>query len=149
MNDKDATDCMALLVVTGTGWNDQTVDVWVDMMASRWSDHDAARTAVQQVADTHTGYGHPSWATVHNAYQAAVRRAVMSRPALPQAPSRTLTMSEAREVVARAYAKQCGLRDPLTDPHIRSGWRTTEPNPEFLDRMLGLRPAWTDDETND
>ena len=143
ISDQVATDCMALLVVTGTGWNDQIVDVWVDMMASRWSDPDAARTAVQQIADTHTGYGHPSWATVHTAYQAAVRRSVMERPALPAAPaSRTLTMSEARQVVARAYAKQCGLRDPLTDVHIRSGFRTTEPNPVHLDRLLGFKPDY-------
>ena len=42
--------------------------------------------------------------------------------------------------VARAYAKQCGLRDPLTDVHIRSGFRTTAPNPAHLDRLLGLKP---------
>jgi len=146
MNDKDATDCMALLVVAINGYTDQHVDALCDLMATRWSDPDAARTAVTKVADTWTGYGRPPWGTLHTAYQAAVRRAALARPALPPAPSRTVTISEGRRIAARAYAANCATRDPLTDPHIRSGWRTTEPNPEFLDRMLGLRPAWTDDE---
>lgn len=140
ISDQVATDCMALLVVTGTGWNDQIVDVWVDMMATRWSDPDAARTAVQQVADTHTGYGHPSWATVHNAYLAAVRRAAMEQPALPTPRHEIIAPSEGRRIAARAYAKQCALRNPDTDVHIRSGFRTTNPNPEWFDQILGIVP---------
>lgn len=146
MNDRDASDVMAVLVVATPGWTDDVVDAVLGMVADRWDDPTAAHIAVQNVVDTWTGYGRPPWGTLHTAYQAAVRRAALARPALPPAPSRTVTISEGRRIAARAYAANCATRDPLTDPHIRSGWRTTEPNPEFLDRMLGLRPAWTDDE---
>jgi len=145
MNDRDASDVMAVLVVATPGWTDDVVDAVLGMVADRWNDPAAAHIAVQQVADTWTGYGRPPWGTLHTAYQAVVRRAALARPTLPPAPSRTVTIAEGRRIAARAYAANCATRNPDTDPHIRSGFRTTEPNPDFLDRLLGLRPAWTDD----
>lgn len=140
MKEQNAVTCVAMLVANTSGWNDDSVDATIEMMVRRWDDDRCAEEATNHVINTWTRQGRPPWGLLHDAYRVAKRRRYMETPpALPSGTGTVVPPSIGRQLVARAYARQCRSRDPETDIHILSGFRTNEPNPAVLDAWLGIQ----------
>lgn len=139
ISEEDAAGLVGALVATTTGWNDDSVDATMVLIQQRWRDIDVATEAVNGIVNTWTRPSRPSWGTLAEAYLNAQRRRAMSVPAItPGSDGLPLTIEQGRAVAARSYAAECRRRNPETDPHIRSGYRTNEPSQRVLDSLLGL-----------
>lgn len=140
LTENDAWDLMGKLVVATTGWSDSDlVTEYVGLMTNRWSDLPAATAAINMVCETWVQLARPPWAVLHGAYRSAVHRTAMERPAI-STPGHLVSVREGRAIAAKAYERECRSRDPETDIHILSGFRSNVPNPEYLDRLLGVAP---------
>ena len=134
-----ASQLLGMLVVNQSGWTDDAVDGTIIMIEEKWSDPEAAIEAIQAVVNSWTNQGRPPWAVLNDAYTVARRRRAMQAVQQQEITSgRPITVAEGRKVAARAYAKECRGRNPETDVHILSGFRTNEPNHRFVDRLLGF-----------
>lgn len=145
MTEDEAYRVLGTLVVETNGWDEPAIERTAERMM-KWHDPLAAAEAIETVINTWTGVGRPPWATLLGEYRTAARRHAMSAPALNVAALGTLSNAEGRKVAARAYTRECRNRAP-DDPHIRSGWRTREPNQRLLDGMLGLIGGDEDDDS--
>lgn len=138
MQEEIATELVSALVVNTTGWRDDAVDNLISMIADRWHDERSAIEAINAVINTWTQQGRPTWAVLHRAYSDVRRRKAMEAPALTEGGT-FCSVSEGRAIAAAAYAVECRRRDPETDPHIRSGFRSNEPNPDWFESVLGVK----------
>jgi hypothetical protein len=139
LTEKQAVTLMGKLVTMTTGWNDDAVDVMVDQMMRQWHDDAAASEAVDAVLASWTQTSRPPWGVLAAAYRDAVRRSAMAPRSLPAASEGSfVTIEQGRQIAAHAYAKECARRNPLTDVHTLSGYRSAEPNFKILDGMLKL-----------
>lgn len=139
MTHDQAERILGLLVGGTPGWNsasDETFAIYTNQIGTL-HDADIALAAVEHIIQTHPGPARPTVAQVFSEYRTEARRRTMNAPTLPPAPTRIVSVREGRQIAARAYANQCRSRDPETDVHIRSGFRSNEPAPDFLDAMLG------------
>jgi hypothetical protein len=128
---------MGELVVNTTGWTDTTADAVTERMSQQWYSFEAAEEAIQQVISTWTGIARPTWGVLHSAYRDAVRRADMRQQPLAIAGGRQhVPPAVGLRIAAEAYARECRSRDPRTDPHILSGWRSNEPNMEMFASVM-------------
>ncbi|WP_395161465.1 hypothetical protein [Ilumatobacter sp.] len=126
------------LAVETSGWDDINIEATRKRIEG-WPDFNCGREAVETVIETHDGYGRPLWGALNNAYRSSARRRTMAAPALLSgAEGRILSFAEGRVVAAKSYSQYCVKRDTKTDPHILSGFRSTEPNPKILDQLLGF-----------
>jgi hypothetical protein len=139
LTETQAMNLMGTLVTMTTGWNDDAVDVMVEQIKRKWSDEAAAVEAVDSVVASWEQSSRPPWGVLMTAYRAAVRRRALDAPALSTSSWASISAAEGRKVAAKAYAQACRLRDPETDQHILSGFRSTEPNPLVFDRLLGFK----------
>lgn len=145
MTPAQATELVGMLVVTTTGWNDDSVEATCALMESSWHDPLAAREAVENVAGSWKQTSRPPWGVLADAYRSAARRHAMERPAIESGASGlVVSAAEGRRVAAAAYTKECRSRRP-DDPLIASGWRTRKPNMKLLDSILGLIPEHADE----
>lgn len=139
MTHNEAERILGLLVGGTPGWNsapDETFTVYSNQI-STLHDVTIALAAVETIIRTHPGPARPTVAQLFNEYRTEARRRAMDAPALPSPSTNIVTIREGRAIAARAYAAQCRSRDPETDVHILSGWRSNEPSSAFLDAMLG------------
>ena len=140
MTHREAEIILGLLIGGTGGWNtatDETLMIYTEQISTLHDPHIAKR-AVEQIIRTWTEARRPPIAEVFAAYRNEQRREAMATPAIEGTPSRIVTIAEGRQIAARAYAAECRRRNPDTDVHIQSGFRSNEPNPEFLDRLLGI-----------
>jgi hypothetical protein len=138
MTEEESWMLISTLAVETSGWDDKNIEATRQRIEG-WTDFECGREAVETVIETHEGYGRPLWGNLNNAYRSVARRRAMSAPALPSgAEGRVVTFAEGRAIAARSYSQACALRDPKTDPHILSGFRSAEPNPKILDELLGF-----------
>jgi hypothetical protein len=138
MTEEESWALVSTLAVETSGWDDINIEATRKRIEG-WTDYGCGREAVETVIETHEGYGRPLWGNLNNAYRSSARRRAMSVPALPSgAEGRILSFAEGRAVAARSYSKACALREPNTDPHILSGFRSNVPNPKILDELLGF-----------
>ena len=138
MTEEESWMLISTLAVETSGWDDKNIEATRQRIEG-WTDYECGRQAVETVIETHDGYGRPLWGNLNNAYRSEARRRAMSLPALPSgAEGRILPFAEGRAVAARSYSQACALRDPKTDPHILSGFRSNEPNTKILDELLGF-----------
>lgn len=127
------------LVSLTTGWNDDSVDAIIERIARTWTDYPCGERAVDHVIETHTGPARPSWAVLHDAYKAFIRRRNAETPALGTGDPRGLIgVPEGRRIAAAAYESVCRAR-PEDDPLVVAGFRKREPNPDFLAAFIGGR----------
>ena len=139
MTEEQAWALVSELVLVTQGWDEESVSAFAARI-EQWESWEAGANAIDQVIDTHQSPGRPAWATLNEAYRIEARRLVMERPAI-STPGHYVSPSEGRQIAAKSYARECASRDPRTDPHILSGFRSREPNPVFLDRFLKVPPA--------
>ena len=148
MTPDQADSCLGLLVGGTPGWTsatDETLVIYHERFR-KLDDVELAQEAVNAIIDTWTNPGRPPWATVRGAYDQAMRRKVMDMPALAPVTTGAIPPSEGRKFAAAAYAAECRKRDPLTDVHIRSGWRKAEPNWDYFDAIAGIFGADADED---
>lgn len=141
MTHTEAERILGLLAGGTPGWNsasEETWNIYTDQIGTL-RDYDTAHAAVQQIIRSHTDLARPTIAAVFEAYRWEAHRRAMSVPQITGPAGRIVSVREGREIAARAYANACRNRDPETDVHILSGFRTNEPNPDFLDGFLGAR----------
>lgn len=139
MTHQDAERILGLLVAATPGWNsanDETFQIYANQLETL-RDPDIAVKAVEHIIQTHPGPARPTVAAVFEAYRWEAHRRVMNVPQIGPATTKIVSVREGRQIAARAYAKHCASRDPDTDVHILSGYRTNEPNPDFLAGLLG------------
>lgn len=139
MTHREAEIILGTLVGGTGGWNsasDETLTIYTEQI-STLHDFDIAMRAVEQIIRTWTEPRRPPVAHLFDQYRVEQRRQIMDTPAISGPPSRIVSVTEGRQIAARAYAAECRRRDPDTDVHIRSGFRSNEPNPDFLDRIIG------------
>jgi hypothetical protein len=139
MTEDHATKLISLLVSATTGWNDDAVDLTIEMMTRRWTDYDIAKEATMLVIDTWDKQSRPPWAVLNNAYRIQYRRNIMNAPALTEDTygGPVVSNAEGRKIAAQAYTRECQKRTP-DDVHVKSGFRTIEPNWDWFDRIAGL-----------
>ena len=127
--ESDATNLVAELVLNTTGWTDETIDATHTNIVTRWADTGAANEAVRHIVNTWTRSSRPTWAILHGAYNDAVRRRALNRPAISAGPSgRILSPAEGRAIVVQKVAEVRRLRG-LPDDH---------PHAIDIDTILGL-----------
>lgn len=141
MTESECYEVLSPLIVETTGWDERSIESVVTRMLS-WSDQAAAVEAMTSVVDSWAEARRPPWAVLSGAYRDAARRRALTVPAIePGADGLPVSFAEGRRIAARAYKDECRRRDPATDVHIKSGFRSSEPNERFLDKMLGIRRA--------
>jgi hypothetical protein len=131
-----AAELTGVLITSTTGWNDDSTEATIMLMEARWSNFDLACEAVASVTETWTRPSRPPWGGLMEAYRTAARRATETTPAIQATPENVPDIREGRRIAAEAYARECRNRRP-DDPHIRSGFRTAEPNWRVFDALMG------------
>lgn len=106
LTERQSVELIAALVMTTTGWNDDSVDGTVEMMTRQWSDELAAVDAINEVIQTWTERTRPPWAVLALAYRNAVQRRALSAPALPASVGQIVPFDEGIKIAYRSYCKE-------------------------------------------
>jgi hypothetical protein len=131
MKKEEAAAAIGYLLGTGTGWNDDAAELYIQNMA-RLTDVPAALAAVEQIGNTWTERSRPPWSVVLAAYRTVVRRQMMDAPRIEAARGELIGADRGRVIAARNYVKQCHLNQQA-------------PNKAHFDRLAGIADA-SDDE---
>jgi len=137
MTGDEAARVASMLVASTTGWNDDAVDALLLNMEHTWNDAELAHQAIEHVVNSWTALSRPPWGVLADAYRQFARRRALEAAALEAGDSqKVVSFERGRAIVAFKYAEACGRRDPNTDVHILSGFRSTEPNQKIIDGFL-------------
>lgn len=118
-----AEELVGLLVGATTGWNDDSVMLYIRHMDSL-AEERAAITAVTRLVNTWTGTSRPTWGAIRAEYDREVQREMMLRAGLPASTHGVVPVPEGRIIAGDAYVAECK----------RQG---REPNLELFARMIG------------
>jgi hypothetical protein len=105
MTPDQATMIVGVLVAGTTGWNDDTVLVYVDEIKQH-GDYEAMATATRHVVRTWSEARRPPISVVLDAYRAELSRRQPPRPALSSS-TRTITAREGIVLARDAYESEC------------------------------------------
>lgn len=116
MTPDQATMIVGVLVAGTTGWNDDTVLVYIDEIKQH-SDADAMATAARTVVRTWSEARRPPISVILDAYRSELSRRQPARSALTGGGSRIVPPSEGIPLARAAYESECRRlgRDPDFD----------------------------------
>ena len=115
MNESDAISALAHLVAGTTGWNDESVDLYVDEMAAM-ADPEALDLACRDVVRTWTEARRPPLRTVIEAYRIAVNR--KSDRQLTRAPHVGISIGEGLKIARARYEQYHSERGTTPNANV-------------------------------